>query len=201
MGTQHYRRFVIETSLKPFKKLDPEAVAVTCERLFVNWERLIERSDEICVLLWVGDGSEIYQWHGDWEEEIVWARYVGFCNYDQPGAYDPDVRHYRVNQAVPYMDDPPAIRFRDLRAIIEALRTAAGQVLGRPILVGATVDPGPEFVHGSFKFQEHPEILTPNGLDLMPMGFYTHQAVLHADDRAYAGFPSGIPEGTTGTPS
>jgi RNA polymerase sigma factor (sigma-70 family) len=197
MGTQHYQRFVIETSLKPFKALDPESIAATCEQLFTNWERLIERSDEVCVLLWVGDGSEIYQWHGDWEEEVVWAKYVGFCNYGRPGAYDPDVRHYRINQAVPYVDDPPAIRFRDLRAIIQALRAAARQMLDRSILVGATVDPGPEFVHSSFKFEEHPEILTPNGLDLMPMGFYTHQAVLHADGRAYAGFPDGILEGTT----
>jgi hypothetical protein len=197
MGTQHYQRFVIETSLKPFKKLDPESVAATCERLFTNWERLIERADEACVLLWVGDGSDIYQWHGDWEEEIVWAKYVGFCNYDRPGAYDSSVRHYRVNQAVPYVDDPPLIRFRDLRAIIEGLRAAAERVLARPIRVGATVDPGPEFVHSSFKFVEHPEILTPHGHDLTPMGFYTHQAVLHADDRAYAGLPEGIPEGTS----
>jgi len=189
---------VLETSLKPFKTIEPEAIRATCRRLFTNWERLLERCGEICVLLWVGDGSEIYEWHGDWDEELVWAKSIGFCNLDVPDVYPEQNRHYVVNKAVPYIDGPPVIRFRHLRSIIGELRSAARELLGRPILVGATVDPGPEFVESKFKYERHREVIAPRVRERIPwmVQFLTHQCSLRADPAPYAGFPDGIPEGT-----
>lgn len=198
MSPSRYERVVLETSLKPFQSLEPEATRATCGQLFTNWERLLERAGEVCVMLWVGDGNEIYEWHGDLDEEIAWAKSIGFCNRDIPGVYPEENRHYVVNKAVPYVAAPPAIRFRDLRAIIQTLHNVADERLGRPILVGATVDPGPEFIESPFKYQRHREVLAPRVWERMPrmVEFLTHQSVLHADPRPYGGFPDGVPEGT-----
>ncbi|MFP4057723.1 MAG: hypothetical protein ACLF0G_12725 [Candidatus Brocadiia bacterium] len=198
MPSARTARLVLETSLKPFRSAEPQAVRRTCHRLLGNWERLIAHAEELCILLWVGDGSEILEWRGDWEQPIVWAQWIGFCNLDVPGVYPPQNPHYAANKAQPTTEEPPTIRFRDLRAIIHQLRAAARERLGREILVGATVDPGPEFVHSRFKYHEHREVLVPGVRERMPsmVEFLTHQAALHADSRPYAAFPEGIAEGT-----
>jgi len=194
-----YQRVCLETSLKPFLKLDDESIAATCTRLWRNWDRLVERAGEVLVLLWVGDGSEILQWQGDWDAPVPHAESIGFCNYDTPGAFPPENRHYRVNRAVPYLDNPPTITFGDLKRIIAALRRTARETIGRDILIGATIDPGPEFVHNDWKFGKHPEILIPDLQTRMPcmMHFLTHQSTLQPDGEVYAGFPDGLNEPTS----
>ncbi|MCE9612821.1 MAG: hypothetical protein K8T26_01005 [Lentisphaerae bacterium] len=191
------QRFVMELSPKPFRQLDRAAVQATAEHLMTIWAPLAAHAADVAVLLWVGDGSEILDWHGNLDEPIAWAKYTGFCNYTEPGAYDAKVRHYRINQAVPYMRNPPVLRYRDLRLIIQCLRRAARRILGNPLRVGATIDPGPEFTDSGFKFRTHPEILTPDLMPSMPMRFITHQARLHADPRPYGGFPAGVPADTS----
>ena len=200
-----YERVVLEMSLKPFRQLDADFIQSVCERVFENWRALVQESRELCILLWVGDGSEILLWRGDLNEPIERAESIGFCNYqDVPlsadsAAYPPGNRHYRINQAVPYMPHPPKICFGDLRAIIQGLRAAARRCLGKSLSIGATLDPGPEFVHSSFKFRTHREVLIPDCQKKAPMmmHFLTHQARLRADPAVYAGFPNGIPEGAS----
>ncbi len=194
MDDTRFRRVCLETSLKPFRQLDAAFVESVCHTLWDNWRRLIARADEVAVLLWVGDGSEILQWQGNWDACVPWADRIGFCNYDTPGAFPPDNRHYRINRAVPYMANPPRPTFRDLERIIEALRRTARGRLGREIRIGAALDPGPEFVENAWKFQRHPEVLTPDGPARMPcmMHFLTHQSTVRPDGEAYAGFPDGL---------
>ena len=199
MSEVRYQRVALETSLKPFANdFTPEGIRNTCLHLWANWERLVERCQEICVLLWVGEGSDIYEWHGDMDEPITWAQSIGFCNYDRPGAFPQDVRHYRINRSVPYRDALPVIRYRDLKGIIQQLRDTAREKLGREILIGATVDPGPEFAESTFRFEKHPEILTPGGgVRMHMMHFITHHCSMNADPTRYAGFPDGIAAGTS----
>jgi len=194
-----YKRVTLETSLKPFGGLSDDATAATCDKLWTNWQRLIERADEVCVLLWTGDGGDICQWRGDFDDALPWANQIGFCNYDRPGVFPPDNRHYRINRAVPYQADLPEMTFGDLKRIIETLRATARRRIGREILVGATIDPGPEFVPDDWRFERHPEILVPDGRRRFPpmMRFITHQACLHADEAPFAGFPDSLPEGTS----
>ncbi len=60
---------------------------------------------------------------------------------------------------------------------------------GKPVTVGATFDPGPEFAKSPFKFEKHPEILKGYWVDC--------SATLNGDTEVYAGFPNGIPHGTS----
>ena len=198
---QKFERIVLETSLKPWVKqgrLEAEAIDRVSALLWTNWAKLCKRAEEVCVLLWVGDGSELFHWHGDFGETFPYGHSVGFCNYRTPGAFPADNRHYRVNAAIPFMDNPPELTFANLRDIMDSLRAMAHEVIGKEILLGATIDPGPEFVENDWKFSEHPEILVPNAAERFPrmMHFLTHQAHFHADRHEYASFPDGLPEAT-----
>ena len=191
-----FDRVNLEVSLKPWKNLQPEFVRATCEQMFENWRNLIDRSDEVAILMWNNDGSDIYEWSGNLSDEVSPPHYVGFCNYDMEHAFDPDSRHYRVNKAQPYMDNPPKVTYRDLRNIIREIKNTGMRMFGRKIMVGSTIDPGPEFAFSKFKYERHPEVLTPDGWKIMPMHFITHQATLNGDSYPYGGFPGGIPDGT-----
>ncbi|MFW6154724.1 MAG: hypothetical protein ACOC95_05860 [Planctomycetota bacterium] len=194
---QQYNKVTLETSLKAFLDLSDAGITATCTRLWTNWEKLIDRAETVAVLLWTGDGSEIFQWRGMMDDAVPVAQSIGFCNYKTPGAFPPDNRHYRVNAAVPYVDNPPTVTYADLKRIIAELRAVAKALYDLDILVGATIDPGPEFVENDWKFVNHPEILTPDGPRRFPnmMHFLTHQSRFHADDLVYAAFPDGLPEG------
>ena len=170
------QRVVLETSLKPFAGQNPTALRAACLQLWDNWKPLCAGVDEVAVMLWVGSGDEILLWHSNWSAPMPYADSIGFCNYDEPGAYPPGNAHYSNNRAVPYRPNPPTLRYRDLRNIIAALRATAG----RPILIGATFDPGPEFATSPFRYKEHPELLTPGNAEKNPhmMHFITHQATL-----------------------
>ncbi len=183
----------LEMSLKPFKRLDPEYVDSVCRRLFRQWMPLIDRADQVSVLLWVADGSEILVYKGDLDEEIEWARYIGGANPRQNISGDPEGKCLHSRPYL-YMDDPPTVTYRDLAAIISALKRVGGEMTGKPVRVGETFDPGPEFAKSTFKYELHNEICLSGTMGRT--SFVCCYATLNADDQRYAGFPNGIPQGT-----
>jgi hypothetical protein len=62
------------------------------------------------------------------------------------------------------------------------------------ILIGDTFDIGPEFAVSDFKYRRHNEICKGRKLDCG--SFVDATLPLKADDRPYAAYPTGIPEGT-----
>ncbi|MDR3739320.1 MAG: hypothetical protein P4L40_09905, partial [Terracidiphilus sp.] len=79
--------------------------------------------------------------------------------------------------------------------IVKTLKQVGHEMTGKPIAVGATFDPGPEFANSQFKYVRHPEVSKDD-----TMGANTWVsciARLHADNVAYAAFPNGIPENTS----
>ena len=190
-------RVCLEISLKPFGlNKSPEGIAETARHLFSQWLPLLKRATGCSVLLWTSDGSEILEYTGDPDAEFEWCRYIGIGNWDKTAdpASDADARslhHYPIR----YMEDPPAMTYRDLKTIVAVLKEVGRAVTGFDIEVGETFDPGPEFAWSEFKYVRHPEIAQGS---IMGQRKWVHcAAVLHAEDRAYAGFPDGIPEGTT----
>ena len=85
--------------------------------------------------------------------------------------------------------------YQILKEIICALKTAGKKVLGedKQILVGETVDPGPEFAVSDFKYNRHNEICL--GQDMGKGTMICAHARLIGDNVHYAGFPNGIPDG------
>lgn len=191
-------RVCLELSLKPFgydkSVAGCEAVA---RELFTKWQPLLRYASGCAILLWTSDGSEILDYTGDLDDEFEWCRYIGIGNWDRTKEKNPakDKEDYCLHRfPIHYMENPPEMTYRDLKNIIAALKKVGQEMTGFSIEIGETFDPGPEFAYSYFKFERHPEIATGS---IMGAKRWVHCASrLHADNRAYAAYPNGIPEGT-----
>ena len=84
--------------------------------------------------------------------------------------------------------------YGDLAMIVKTLKQVGREITGKPVQVGATFDPGGEFARSPFKYDRHNEICL--GRTMGKGSFVCCYATLNADQRPYAGFPDGIPQGT-----
>lgn len=185
----------LEMSLKPFR--DPgnlKSVEAVCHTAFTQWSALCRHADAVQVLLWPADGSEILAYKGDMDEAFEWAYWLGFANPRGNIANDPNgvSLHSKPHH---YMDNPPQQTYRTLANIVDVLKRIGNKITGKPIRVGATFDPGGEFAKSTFKYNQHPEICIASTMGVN--SFVGCYATLLADDTPYAGFPKGIPQGTT----
>ncbi len=183
-----FKRVTLEMSLKPFRSVEARSIRSVCERVFRQWAALLRRAEGSAVMLWTADGSEILEYRGQMSGEIEWARYIGIANPPElPPPGDPSAINIH-QQARLYMDHPPSVTYGTLREIVSTLRSVGRAMTGKPVIVGATFDPGPEFARAPFKYERHTEILMGQWVDCT--------SSLHADSVPYAGFPKGIPQGT-----
>lgn len=185
----------LEMSLKPFKDLSDTYIAERLEEIFSQWAQLLKHTNEIAVLLWIGDGSEILDYTGDFNQSMEWGKYIGSANPKKhkgksDSFYDPEEIH---NKNHLYCDNPPNFRYADIKRIVTLIKKIGTEITGKPVLVGETFDPGPEFAVSTFKYARHKEICLSTMADFPFVGCY---ATLHADSQPYAGFPKGIREGT-----
>lgn len=187
------KNVTLEMSLKPFYEMTPEVIESVCRTMFRQWAPLIERADQVSIMLWIGDGSEILDYKGDLDEEIEWARYIGGANPRQYIAGDPEGQCLHSRWYL-YRDNPPVIRYRDLQTINSELKRIGQEMTGKPVRVGETFDPGPEFAKSSFKYERHNEICLSGTMGRT--SFVCCYGVLSGDSERYAGYPDGIPEGT-----
>ncbi len=194
-ASHRLRKANLEVSLKPFTDLSDQGLAATVRQVFDDWAVLLDAADACSVLLWVADGSEILDWAGDLDAAFEWARYIGFNNTEASPYGEPKPER---RKAVPYRDDTPEVRYRDLARLVETLK-AEGLRRGIPTQVGATFDPGPEFAPSLFKYSRHPEVVARGeDVGIGPIiAMVRHFSTLQADYHAYAAFPDGVPEGTS----
>jgi hypothetical protein len=191
---QRFKNVTLEMSLKPFKRNEPDYIRGICREVFTQWAALIRHADQVSVMLWTADGSEILDYRGDPNQRLEWARYLGNPNTGHPVGSQPEAPLSIHQRAFLYMENPPEFTFGDLRFIVQCLKEEGRRVTGRPVRVGATFDPGPEFAKSPFKYEKHPEICM--GATMGHKSFVCCYAVLRGDDERYAGFPDGIPDGT-----
>ena len=187
------RTVILEMSLKPFKATDEEYTRAVCRRMFRQWEPLARNADEVAVLLWTSDGSEILEYQGDLNQEMEWARYIGGANPRQYVPNDPEGKALH-SRAYLYMENPPVLTYARLALIVRVLKEVGREVTGKPVRVGTTFDPGPEFARSPFKYERHEEVCLAGTMGRA--SFVCCYGVLNADTHRYAGFPEGIPQGT-----
>ncbi|WP_206107930.1 hypothetical protein [Paludisphaera rhizosphaerae] len=189
-----FKNITLEMSLKPFKKNEPDAIRAVCRQVFTQWAPLLRRADQVSIMMWTADGSEILEYTGEPSQRLEWGRYLGNPNSGRAVGSDPDAPLSIHDRAFLYMENPPEYTLGDLRSIVAALKDEGRRATGKPVRVGATFDPGPEFARSDFKYKKHPEICM--SATMGAKSFVCCYAVLHADSSSYAGFPQGIPEGT-----
>jgi hypothetical protein len=187
------KNVTLEMSLKPFKVMDEEYIAGVCTEMFRQWWPLTRHADGVSVLLWTADGSEILDYKGSLDEEMEWARYIGTANSKYAPGTGPEELSLHERPYL-YTENPPVITYGRLRDIVGIIKRVGQEVTGKPVRVGATFDPGPEFAKSPFKYEKHPEICLGNTMGKAT--FVCCYSTLKADTNAYAGYPGGIPEGT-----
>lgn len=190
---KNFNNVTLELSLKPFKKNDKAYIQQVATELFTQWASLLRHTDTVSVMMWTSDGSEILEYTGKMNQPLEWAKYMGNPNTDhEVGSGPADLSLHQ--RALVYMENPPAYTYGDLKFIVQALKEAGQRITGKPVRVGATFDPGPEFAKSDFKYKKHTEILGGNAMGHKTM--VSCYATLNADSQPYAGFPKGIPANT-----
>lgn len=182
----------LEISPKPFFDFRDEFVVPLLTDLFRRWRSLLDQADTVSLLWWLGDGTEILEWDGDYAREVEWAKWVGFATKVYAVSEHDDPRRETMSaQPRLYRPNPPRMTYGDIRRLVKAMRTAAREALERPLRVGFAFDPGAEFCRSPFRYQRHPELLIGTHMRCIDA-----TARLHADPDRFVGFPNGVPEGT-----
>lgn len=188
-----FQNITLEASLKPFKEKNESYYRRVAAEMFTQWHSLLRHADTVSVMLWTSDGSEILDYSGNPDQPLEWAKYIGNPNTRHEVGSGP--RELSLHErAYLYLDNPPDFTYRDLKKIVKILRETGETVTGKPVRIGATFDPGPEFAKSPFKYEKHPEIL--QGSAMGEKSFVFSYATLKADTEAYAGYPDGIPGNT-----
>lgn len=188
-----YKQVTLEVSLKPFKQTDDDYVRSVCRKIFSQWQGLLRNCETVSIMLWASDGSEILDYAGNDCDQFQWAYYIGNANLPLNVTGD-DLKNPHSCKYF-YMENPPKMTYGILKKIVSTLKEEGKRAFpDKKILVGHTFDIGPEFAISDFKYNRHTEICTGTKLDRL--GFVDCTAVLKGDDRCYAAYKNGIPEGT-----
>ena len=190
---KNFNNITLEASLKPFKKNDKTYIREVAKEMFVQWHAMLRHADTVSVMLWTSDGSEILDYKGTPSQPLEWAQYMGNPNTAHEVNSGP--KELSIHErAYLYLDNPPKFTYGDLKFIVQALKEEGKKVTGKPIRVGETFDPGPEFAKSDFKYKKHREILGGSAMGHNTM--VSCYSVLNADSDSYTGFPKGIPANT-----
>ena len=192
----HLKNVTLELSSKPFRDESEATMYSVCRHMFAQWKELTDTADVVSVMLWTSDGSEIFEYTGDLSQRFEWAYWCGCANHcTRPENPTEREKHHTHNFPVKYIPEAGPRPYSWLKRLIEVLRETGREITGKPIRIGATYDNGPEFAISKFKYKTHREIA--QGHTMFPNSVVTCTARLHADPQPYAGFPGGIPEGTS----
>ena len=116
-----FKAVTLEVSLKPFKKTDKEYMRRVANEIFVGWRPLLKNREEISIMLWASDGSEILDYGGDMSQEFEWGCYLGTANNELLSEdEDPAISLHEKKQ--PYIENPPKMTYEILRDIIRILK-------------------------------------------------------------------------------
>ena len=189
------KNLTLELSSKSFRDDSEATMFQVCRTLFGQYRFLASYAEQISVMLWIADGSEILDYSGNIDDTFEWAHWCGVANTGKvrevEGRERRNTHHFPKN----YIENVTPRTYRWLKRLIDVIRICGREVLHTEVRVGATYDNGPEFAVSDFKFKRHPEIAQAD--TLFPKSFVVCTAVLNADKHHYAAFPDGIPEGTS----
>lgn len=190
-----FKSVTLEVSLKPFKRTDEDYIRSVCKQIFTQWHGLLKNREVISIMLWTADGSEILDYAGDPNDSFEWCCYMGTANRELATDDDrPDLSIHAKKRF--YTSDPPIMTYGILKRIVTILKQEGNRLFpDSKITVGETFDIGPEFAVSDFKYHRHTEILGKTS-NVDSFGFIDSTAHLSADNRRYAAYPDGIPEGT-----
>lgn len=190
-----FENITLEMSVKPFKQTDEAYVRRICAKVFDQWRPLLKGRKTVSIMLWVSDGSELLDYAGNMDDTFEWCRFFGTANLPYLEDSEPLETSLHTKKQ-DYIKNAPSMTYRFLKTVVTILKEEGKKAFPEAtIRVGETFDIGPEFALSDFKYNRHTEICTQtSGVD--KLGFIDVTSVLKCDDRPYAAYPDGIPDGT-----
>ena len=185
----------LELSLKPFRSARTEDIEALTLDIVRKWQTLIRHSDQLSLLLFTGDGTELLEYDGNLNRIFPWAIWIGrgAQRYTVPDEKDPNHESLDGHPRT-FVEHPNEYTYADLQRMVQVMKATAEKATGLKVRIGTMLDPGGEFVQTDWKSSRHPEILLEGDPE---MGLNIDcTSSFHADSTPYAGFPNGIPEGT-----
>ena len=121
----HLKNVTLELSSKPFTDESENTMYSVCRKMFTQWLDLIRTADQVSVMLWTADGSEIFEYTGDMNQKFEWAYWCGCANHC-PRPDHPTDRQKRNTHSYPvkYRSDAGPRPYAWLKRLIEADRRA-----------------------------------------------------------------------------
>lgn len=196
-------------------KIFPDLAAPTARvaEFFDHYATWFAESSKVVIAFCAGNGDHILDYRGaaHWDDSFDWARYNCYAGpeADVHGHNLDWLRRTREGGEVsgnPYSAGPMFILSEQrldytlLDGIYRAFREE-GARRGIDLAVLEYLEPGPEFCGSEWKTERHPEAAAESasagGHDIP--GVIDVCTNLTADDRSYAAYPEGFPEGTPTT--
>ena len=192
----HIRNVTLEISGKPFTDDSEQMIFEVGRKMFTQWKNLTDMAEQISVMLWIADGSEILDWSGDLDQTFEWGYWQG-CAEPMPLPEKSNDLFHRLQHYFPrkYREDAAPRTYRWLKRMIQVLRECCQEINGINPRIVAIFDNGPEFCLSDFKYRHHNEIC--GGSTVGTKRSVICNSTLHGDNRKYAAYPKGIPEGLT----
>lgn len=188
----------LEISAKPFLDDSEEMMFNVGRKMFIQWKNLTDKAEQISVMLWVADGSEILNWSGDLNQTFEWGYWQGCAEALPVPLQDKDnelfgrLQHYFPKK---YREDAKPRTYSWLKRMIQVIKQCCHEINGKTPRIIAIFDNGPEFCLSDFKYRFHNEICGGNTVGSKRTVICN--SVLKGDNRKYAAYPNGILEETT----
>ncbi|MBL8995657.1 MAG: hypothetical protein JNM63_20080, partial [Spirochaetia bacterium] len=74
------RSLTLELSLRPFIDTSDAGVRAKLREMFRQWRPLTLSVENVSVMMWTSDGSEILDFTGDLEQTFEWSYTIGTAN-------------------------------------------------------------------------------------------------------------------------
>ena len=191
------KKVILEMSLKPFRITTDEYIDSVVRRAFTDWRALLDKGEEIGIMFYIGDGSEILEYNGDMSTPVEWCQYMGTAiptENESAKTVDPN-NETMMTRGFLYIPEPPVFTLGTVKRIIASIKRIGKELTGKRVVVGEMFDPGNEFVRSNFKLRTHPEACRSEYSDQGDM--LCCYSRLKGDNIKYAAFPDGIPDGTS----
>ena len=155
------KNVTLELSGKAFTDDTQFTMYSVCRKMFTQWKDFIDDADMVSVLLFIADGSEIFEYSGNLSQNFEWSYWFGCANHCplDKDAYTERVRRNTHLFPVKYLEDAGPRPYSWLKRLIEVIRETGSDITGKPVRVGAMYDNGPEFAISDFKFNRHRNFL------------------------------------------
>ena len=190
------KKIILEMSLKPFKITTDEYIDGVVKRAFTDWRPLLDKGEEVGIMFYIGDGSEILEYNGDMSTPVEWCQYMGTAiptANEAAKVVDPR-SETMMTRGFLYIPEPPTFTLGTVKRIIASIKRIGKEMTGKRVVVGEMFDPGNEFVRSNFKLNTHPEASRSEYSEQGDM--LCCYSRLNGDNIKYAAYPCGIPDGT-----